>query len=188
MRRRTPTPESPKVTEFSRQPPQQWRVPFRNGPKTASLCFACFFVTMSTPGFGDITSVSPMMQTLTGMPSVVGQFDLAILFTWLVSEIPANRSDIRLSPVDQKISLICALSSETPRKLRKGFAIPEPVKDAPSSIRRCPQERQLRRPTETRCHSHYQRGGFLNSIFRRLQPTRQALTQRYHTRQIDIKS
>ena len=114
MRRRTPTPESPKVTEFSRQPPQQWRVPFRNGPKTASLCFTCFFVTMPTPGFGDITSVSPMMQTLTGMPSVVGQFDLAILFAWLVSEIPPNGSDIRLSPVDQNISHLCAVLRNSP--------------------------------------------------------------------------
>ena len=49
------------------------------------------FVTMSTLGYGDITPQTPLTQTLTWMQSVSGQFYIAVLVAWLVSEIPRQR-------------------------------------------------------------------------------------------------
>jgi hypothetical protein len=51
------------------------------------------FVTMSTLGYGDITPRTPLAQTITWMQSVTGQFYIAVLVAWLVSEIPRRRSD-----------------------------------------------------------------------------------------------
>lgn len=46
------------------------------------------FVTMSTLGYGDITPRSSIVQTLAWMQSVTGQFYMAVLVAWMVSEIP----------------------------------------------------------------------------------------------------
>ena len=46
------------------------------------------FVTMSTLGYGDIVPQKPLAQTLAWMQSVTGQFYLAALVAWIVSEIP----------------------------------------------------------------------------------------------------
>ena len=46
------------------------------------------FVTMSTLGYGDISPQTPLAQTLAWMQSVAGQFYIAVLVAWLVSEIP----------------------------------------------------------------------------------------------------
>lgn len=54
------------------------------------------FVTMSTLGYGDITPQTPLAQTLTWMQSVTGQFYIAVLVAWLVSEIPKRRRDVPL--------------------------------------------------------------------------------------------
>jgi voltage-gated potassium channel len=51
------------------------------------------FVTMSTLGFGDITPRIPIVQTLAWMQSVVGQFYIAVLVAWLVSEIPKHHME-----------------------------------------------------------------------------------------------
>ncbi len=48
------------------------------------------FVTMSTLGYGDIQPVSPPAQTLAWMQSVAGQFYMAVLVAWMVSEIPTS--------------------------------------------------------------------------------------------------
>jgi voltage-gated potassium channel len=53
-----------------------------------SKCIYFSFVTMSTLGYGDITPVTPVTQTLTWMQSVVGQFYMAVLVALMVSEIP----------------------------------------------------------------------------------------------------
>lgn len=45
------------------------------------------FVTMSTLGYGDMTPTSPITQTLAWMQSVTGQFYIAVLVAWLVSEL-----------------------------------------------------------------------------------------------------
>ena len=50
------------------------------------------FVTMSTLGYGDITPRSPVAQTFAWMQSVAGQFYIAVLVAWMVSEIPRRRS------------------------------------------------------------------------------------------------
>lgn len=55
-----------------------------------SKCIYFSFVTMSTLGFGDITPTTPVIQTLTWMQSVVGQFYMAVLVAWFVSEIPSR--------------------------------------------------------------------------------------------------
>ncbi len=66
-----------------------------------SKCIYFSFVTMSTLGFGDVTPATPFMQTFTWMQSVVGQFYMAVLVAWLVSEIPGSRNHIAvLSPSD----------------------------------------------------------------------------------------
>ena len=49
------------------------------------------FVTMSTLGYGDITPRTPLAQTLTWTQAVVGQFYLAALVAWLISEIPRRK-------------------------------------------------------------------------------------------------
>ena len=46
------------------------------------------FVTMSSLGFGDIVPETRIAQTLTWMQSVTGQFYLAVLVGWVVTEIP----------------------------------------------------------------------------------------------------
>jgi len=46
------------------------------------------FVTMSTLGYGEITPRSSIAQTLTWVQSVTGQFYIAVLVAWMVSEIP----------------------------------------------------------------------------------------------------
>ncbi len=46
------------------------------------------FVTMSTLGYGDIQPRTPIAQTLAWMQSVTGQFYMAVLVAWMVSEIP----------------------------------------------------------------------------------------------------
>lgn len=51
------------------------------------------FVTMSTLGYGDIAPRTPLTQTLTWMQSVTGQFYIAVLVAWLVSEIPRRQRD-----------------------------------------------------------------------------------------------
>jgi len=61
-----------------------------------SRCIYFSFVTMSTLGFGDVTPATPIMQTFTWMQSVVGQFYMAVLVAWLVSEIP-KRADPALA-------------------------------------------------------------------------------------------
>lgn len=59
------------------------------------------FVTMSTLGYGDMTPVTSVAQTLTWMQSVVGQFYIAVLVAWLVSEIPTRPGKRKqLPPVD----------------------------------------------------------------------------------------
>lgn len=51
------------------------------------------FVTMSTLGYGDITPQNAMARTLSWMQSVTGQFYLAVLVAWLVTEIPRRRRE-----------------------------------------------------------------------------------------------
>jgi hypothetical protein len=46
------------------------------------------FVTMSSLGYGDIVPETRVAQTLAWMQAVVGQFYLAVLVAWVVSEIP----------------------------------------------------------------------------------------------------
>jgi len=46
------------------------------------------FVTMSTLGYGDIAPRTSVAQTFAWMQSVIGQFYLAVLVAWLISEIP----------------------------------------------------------------------------------------------------
>jgi membrane-bound metal-dependent hydrolase YbcI (DUF457 family) len=53
------------------------------------------FVTMSTLGYGEITPQSPVAQSLTWMQSVTGQFYMAVLVAWMVSEIPKHPSKQR---------------------------------------------------------------------------------------------
>lgn len=49
------------------------------------------FVTMSTLGYGDMTPETVLIRTLSWMQSVFGQFYIAVLVAWLVSEIPRRR-------------------------------------------------------------------------------------------------
>jgi hypothetical protein len=51
------------------------------------------FVTMSTLGYGDLTPNTPLLQTLSWMQSVSGQFYMAVLVAWLISEMPRRRPD-----------------------------------------------------------------------------------------------
>jgi voltage-gated potassium channel len=64
-----------------------------------SDCIYFSFVTMSTLGFGDITPVTPIAQTLAWTQSVVGQFYMAVLVAWLVSEIPRNHRSLIENPL-----------------------------------------------------------------------------------------
>ena len=54
------------------------------------------FVTMSTLGYGDIVPETPLARTLTWTQSVTGQFYLAVLVAFLVSEF-SRRSDFTQS-------------------------------------------------------------------------------------------
>ena len=56
------------------------------------------FVTLTTLGFGDITPVSPLAQTLTWLEAVAGQLYLAILLARLVSLHVAARIHRGLDP------------------------------------------------------------------------------------------
>ncbi|MDP6556466.1 MAG: ion channel [Pirellulaceae bacterium] len=49
------------------------------------------FVTMSTLGYGDVTPQNSVVRTLAWMQSVTGQFYMAVLVAWMVSEIPRAR-------------------------------------------------------------------------------------------------
>lgn len=49
------------------------------------------FVTMTTLGYGDITPLTPLSQTVTWMQAVTGQLFLAVLIARLVSELPGSR-------------------------------------------------------------------------------------------------
>ncbi|MEO1997992.1 MAG: potassium channel family protein, partial [Planctomycetaceae bacterium] len=66
------TPNGAPLTEFS-----QW------------IYFS--FVTMSTLGYGDIAPRTSVAQTVTWMQSVVGQFYLAVLVSWLVGSLHLPR-------------------------------------------------------------------------------------------------
>jgi len=56
---------------------------------------------MSTLGYGDMTPETTVVQTLTWMQSVSGQFYIAVLVAWLVSEIPRRQT---YSNFDQRIT------------------------------------------------------------------------------------
>lgn len=47
------------------------------------------FVTMSTLGYGDISPLTPLAQTLTWTQSVTGQFYIAVLVSLIVAELTA---------------------------------------------------------------------------------------------------
>ena len=49
------------------------------------------FVTMSSLGYGDLVPSTVLVRTLSWMQSVFGQFYIAVLVAWLVSEIPRSR-------------------------------------------------------------------------------------------------
>ena len=49
------------------------------------------FVTMSTLGYGDVTPQTSIAQTLAWTQAVIGQFYIAVLVAWLVSEISNDR-------------------------------------------------------------------------------------------------
>jgi len=49
------------------------------------------FVTMSTLGYGDFKPQSGVARTISWMQAVVGQFYMAVLVAWLISEIPRRR-------------------------------------------------------------------------------------------------
>jgi hypothetical protein len=49
------------------------------------------FVTMSTLGYGDVVPATPLARTIAWMLSVTGQFYIAIVVAWLVSELPSRR-------------------------------------------------------------------------------------------------
>ena len=51
------------------------------------------FVTMSTLGYGDITPQTSVARTLSWMQSVTGQFYIAVLVAWMVTEIPRRRRE-----------------------------------------------------------------------------------------------
>lgn len=51
------------------------------------------FVTMSTLGYGDITPQTGVARTFSWMQSVTGQFYIAVLVAWMVSEIPRRRRE-----------------------------------------------------------------------------------------------
>ncbi|MGI9456856.1 MAG: ion channel [Aeoliella sp.] len=46
------------------------------------------FVTMSTLGYGDMTPLNRITQTLSWLQSVTGQFYVAVVIAWLVSALP----------------------------------------------------------------------------------------------------
>ena len=46
------------------------------------------FVTMTTLGYGDLTPISPISQSLAWFQSVVGQFYVAVVIAWLVGALP----------------------------------------------------------------------------------------------------
>ena len=52
------------------------------------------FVTMSTLGYGDLAPQTPLVQTLAWMQSVTGQFYMAVMVAWLVSEMPRRRRQL----------------------------------------------------------------------------------------------
>ncbi len=49
------------------------------------------FVTMSSLGYGDLVPSTVLVRTLSWMQSVFGQFYIAVLVAWLVSEIPRRQ-------------------------------------------------------------------------------------------------
>lgn len=49
------------------------------------------FVTMSTLGYGDQLPTTPSVRTMAWMQSVSGQFYIAVIVAWLVSEIPRRK-------------------------------------------------------------------------------------------------
>jgi hypothetical protein len=53
------------------------------------------FVTMSTLGYGDLVPQAPLVQTFSWMQSVMGQFYMAVMVAWLVSEMPRRRAQSR---------------------------------------------------------------------------------------------
>jgi hypothetical protein len=67
-----------------------YMVQARQDPELADFSHVVYFsfVTMSSLGFGDIVPETRITQTLTWMQSVAGQFYLAVLVGWVVSEIP----------------------------------------------------------------------------------------------------
>ncbi len=50
------------------------------------------FVTMSTLGYGDLLPVTPAVRTMAWIQSVAGQFYIAVIVAWLVSEIPRRKT------------------------------------------------------------------------------------------------
>ena len=64
----------------------------RRGSEVAEFSQFVYYssVTMSTLGYGDITPRSSVAQTLAWMQSVTGQFYMAVLVAWMVSEIPLS--------------------------------------------------------------------------------------------------
>ena len=67
------------------------------------------FVTMSTLGYGDMTPETVLVQTLTWMQSVSGQFYIAVLVAWLVSEIPRRQT---YTSFEQRITQLEAGAAE----------------------------------------------------------------------------
>jgi voltage-gated potassium channel len=55
-----------------------------------SQCVYFSFVTMSTLGYGEITPQTSVARTLTWMQAVTGQFYIAVLVAWVVSQIPKH--------------------------------------------------------------------------------------------------
>ncbi len=64
--------------------------PDRNVGELSTLVYYSF-VTMSTLGYGDILPHTGLARTVSWMQSVLGQFYLAVLVAWLVTEIPRRR-------------------------------------------------------------------------------------------------
>jgi len=68
-------------------------VPDSTQPVGTFFSEAVYFsmVTMSTLGYGDITPLTPTARTLSWMQAVLGQFYIAVIVAWLISEIAATR-------------------------------------------------------------------------------------------------
>ncbi len=75
--------------------PEAFVIPLRQGttiPTTPLSELVYFsFVTMSTLGYGDILPQSPWARSLAWLESVTGQFYLAVVVAWLVSEVSRHR-------------------------------------------------------------------------------------------------